>query len=116
MLDTAASSRAHTFLASFEAALSSHDVEAVVEHFAEECYWRDLIAFTWNIKTMEGRDQIRDMLTACLERVAPSNWRIADGEVPLEHGEITEVGSRSRLSLHGVTDSCACATTRSGPS
>ena len=23
---------------------------------AEDSYWRDLVAFTWNIKTVEGRD------------------------------------------------------------
>ena len=26
--------------------------------FAEECYWRDLVAFTWNIMTMEGQAAI----------------------------------------------------------
>jgi putative flavoprotein involved in K+ transport len=90
MRDTAVTSRTETFLASFEAALSGQDVEAVVEHFVEECYWRDLVAFTWNIKTMEGRDQVREMLTSCLGRVAPFNWRVVDDEAPIEHGELTE--------------------------
>ena len=31
--------------------------------FADDSYWRDLVMFTWNLRTMEGRDQIRDMLT-----------------------------------------------------
>ena len=29
---------------------------AAAAMFATECYWRDLVAFTWNIKTVEGRD------------------------------------------------------------
>ena len=38
------------------------DIDAASDMFAEDGYWRDLVAFTWNIKTMEGRDQVRDML------------------------------------------------------
>jgi putative flavoprotein involved in K+ transport len=90
MLRTAATSRIQTFLASFAAALSAKDVEAAVEHFGDECYWRDLVAFTWNIKTMEGREQIRDMLTSCLGHVAPHNWRVVDEEAVVEKGAVTE--------------------------
>jgi hypothetical protein len=42
--------------------LAAGDIEKAVECFQEDCYWRDLVAFTWNVKTMEGRDQVRDML------------------------------------------------------
>ncbi len=34
---------------------ASADVGAL---FGEECYWRDFVAFTWNIITLEGRDAI----------------------------------------------------------
>ena len=27
--------------------------------FGEECFWRDLVAFTWNVKTLEGRGRDR---------------------------------------------------------
>ena len=30
--------------------------------FDEECYWRDLVALTWSIETMEGRAAIADMV------------------------------------------------------
>ena len=84
-------SRIQTFLAKFEAALTAQDLDAVADMFAEECYWRDLVAFTWNIKTMEGRDQVREMLASCLARVKPHNWRVADGETVTEGGEVQEV-------------------------
>jgi putative flavoprotein involved in K+ transport len=29
--------------------------------FSDECYWRDFLAFTWNIVTLEGRDAIAAM-------------------------------------------------------
>ena len=63
MLDVTPSARAQTFLDLFGEALEKPDIDAAVAMFAEESYWRDLVSFTWNLKTMEGREQIRDMLT-----------------------------------------------------
>ena len=43
--------------------------------FATECYWRDLVAFTWNLKTVEGRDGVADLLGAAGRRAsAPSGF------------------------------------------
>jgi putative flavoprotein involved in K+ transport len=90
MLDTTPSARMGAFLSRFEKALADGDSLAAAEMFEPAGFWRDLVSFTWNIKTMEGRDQIRDMLDACLSRVKPSNWRIAEGEQATEAGGITE--------------------------
>ena len=90
MLDTTLNARVQVFLDKFEAALVAGDLDAAVGMFAPECYWRDLVAFTWNIKTMEGRDQVRDMLSSCLARVRPRNWKIAEGETATEAGGVTE--------------------------
>ena len=90
MLDTTLNARVQVFLDKFEAALVAGDLDAAVGMFAPECYWRDLVAFTWNIKTMEGRDQVRDMLAHCLARVKPRNWKIAEGETATEAGGVTE--------------------------
>ena len=73
MLDTTLNARVQVFLDKFEAALVAGDLDAAVAMFAPESYWRDLVAFTWNIKTMEGHDQVRDMLSSCLARAKPRN-------------------------------------------
>ncbi|ETW93790.1 MAG: hypothetical protein ETSY1_37695 [Candidatus Entotheonella factor] len=67
------------WLATFGEALSQRDVAAAVQMFDTESYWRDLVTFTWNIATLEGQDAIRDMLTATLAEVQPSQWQI-EGE------------------------------------
>src|SRR6201987_3048019 len=90
MLDTAPNDRIGAFLGKFDAALTAGDIDAVVGMFAEDSYWRDLVAFTWNIKTMEGRDQVRDMLVRCLKRVNPRDWRIAEGEIATEADGVLE--------------------------
>ncbi len=77
-MGTSPSDAAEAWLTSFDKALQSQDVDAVTGLFADECHWRDLVAFTWNLKTMEGRDQIADMLRATLARVQPKGWALAE--------------------------------------
>jgi putative flavoprotein involved in K+ transport len=80
MLDKAPNQKITDLLNNLEDALASEDVERAAGLFQTDCYWRDLVAFTWNIKTMEGRDQVREMLKARLRDVKPSKWKIPDGE------------------------------------
>ncbi|MDQ2802996.1 MAG: NAD(P)/FAD-dependent oxidoreductase, partial [Pseudomonadota bacterium] len=68
------------WLAGFDDALSREDARAAAAMFCDESYWRDLVTFTWNVKTMEGRHEIMSMLEAMLPTVEPSSWAI-DGEV-----------------------------------
>lgn len=77
-------------LESLESALKRGDTAAAVALFQPECYWRDLVAFTWNIKTMEGRDQIGAMLDAQLNAVKPTRLRIAENETPTEANGIAQ--------------------------
>lgn len=73
-----AQEQVRTWLDDFEAALAARDVEAVTDMFAPESYWRDLVTFTWNLKTVEGREEITDMLSATLEHTDPSNFQITE--------------------------------------
>jgi putative flavoprotein involved in K+ transport len=75
------------WLSKFEAALSKSDIKAATALFADECYWRDLVSFTWNLKTMEGRAEIEAMLAATLAQVKPANWKI-QGEAKEADGVI----------------------------
>jgi len=75
---------ASAWLADFDSALQRGDVDAAVEMFDTDSYWRDLVAFTWNICTQEGQDAIRAMLQARLADVKPSGFTL--------EGEATEAG------------------------
>lgn len=69
---------AANWLAQLESALAHADIVAAVALFGTECYWRDLVAFTWNIVTMEGQDEIQDMLSATLSEIQPSSWELIE--------------------------------------
>ena len=66
--------RVDAWLASFESALKGRDIEAAAGLFATESYWRDLVSFTWNITTVEGRDGVSELLTGTLENTDPSGF------------------------------------------
>lgn len=74
--------RVDVWLADFESALADRDIERVVGKFATDSFWRDLVSFTWNLKTVECRDGIADMLTARLHDTDPSRFRTS--ETPTE--------------------------------
>ena len=76
------------WLTLFGSTLEQRDFTAAVGLFAADSYWRDLIAFTWNIKTAEGQADIGAMLTTTVAHNEPSDWCI-DGEA-VSNGELTE--------------------------
>ncbi|WP_030622133.1 flavin-containing monooxygenase [Streptomyces sclerotialus] len=86
--DRSPQARVDDWLARFESALAARDVAAAAALFATDSYWRDLVAFTWNIKTVEGRAGVADLLTGCLATTEPSGFRTT--EPPAEAGGVTE--------------------------
>lgn len=96
-MDVAApTGRVSTWLAKFSSALEEQDTDALKALFGDDCYWRDLVAFTWNIKTMEGREAIGQMAIATLAKTNPTNWQIA--------GEATEADGVTEAWLNFETD------------
>ncbi len=78
--------QASDWLSKFADALGQDNFTAALSLFQEECFWRDLVSFTWNNKTAEGKADIAAMLEATVPRTAPSQWQITgdakvDGDV-----------------------------------
>ena len=75
------------WLSKLEKTLTAKDTAAAVKLFGDDCYWRDLVSLTWNIKTAEGRDDIERMLKATLASTRPHNFQI-EGEANEADGVI----------------------------
>ena len=69
-----AQQRVDAWLADFEGALVARDVERAAGLFATASFWRDLVAFTWNITTVEGREGVADLLRATLDSTDPRGF------------------------------------------
>jgi len=81
MTETAAqpvAAEVDAWLARFDSALTEGDTAAAAALFTEDSFWRDLVSFTWNLKTVEGRAGVKDMLDHTLARTKPRGWRTAE--------------------------------------
>ena len=76
--------RVEKWLADFSEALAARDAERAAALFAPTSFWRDLIAFTWNITTAEHRDGVADLLQQTMESTDATNFTITEGEEPAE--------------------------------
>jgi putative flavoprotein involved in K+ transport len=88
MLQTASKAyqAAENWLEQFSGALSAGESGRAATLFASESFWRDHLAFTWNITTLEGRHAIATMLESVLGHVAPSAFELSEAG---QQGEIT---------------------------
>jgi putative flavoprotein involved in K+ transport len=77
MHDVSATARIAGWLAAFDGALRRGDAAAAAGLFATECYWRDLVAFSWNIITVEGQAGVAAMLAATLAAARPHGFAVA---------------------------------------
>ena len=64
------------WLAEFERALERADDSALRPLFHSDSYWRDALALSWNLQTLNGRDAIVSELPALAARRAPCRFAI----------------------------------------
>ena len=87
-------SPAERWLASFSAALARADLDAAAALFEPDGYWRDLVAFTWNIETAEGRAAIRSTLERTLAPALPVAFTLT-GPSPAGDGHFFSFSTRT---------------------
>ncbi len=73
-----ATQEAERWLDRFNAALRAAEGDAVAALFDPAGFWRDLVALTWNIVTVEGRDAVAAMLDATLATAQLSDVALAE--------------------------------------
>jgi putative flavoprotein involved in K+ transport len=66
MPDSKPTKAVKAWMKKLEKSLAEKDTDKAVKLFGKDSYWRDLVSLTWNIKTVEGRDAIADMLNKTL--------------------------------------------------
>ncbi|MFO0460410.1 MAG: nuclear transport factor 2 family protein, partial [Burkholderiales bacterium] len=79
--------RAERWLRELDDALHAGRADAAAALFLEDGCWRDLTAFTWTLRTMDGRASIAAMLRATLARVRPTGWTL-DGAASESNGTV----------------------------
>jgi len=64
------------WLAQFDAALREPDGAALAALFRPDSYWRDVLALSWRLQTLNGAEAILQALPACARAAAPTGFAI----------------------------------------
>ncbi|MFC7478078.1 flavin-containing monooxygenase [Dankookia sp. GCM10030260] len=70
------------WLDAFEAALASRDAARIGALFHADSHWRDILAFTWHLTPVAGRDSIAARLAAEQARTAAQGFHLPQGRKP----------------------------------
>src|SRR3954471_6842911 len=96
---------ADTWLAQFEEALGKPDDGLLMALFHPDSYWRDVLALSWNIQTLNGRDAILKALPPLARNMAPSGFAIApDRGAPRRGFPSAPGGAARRKVMHAGTN------------
>jgi len=88
VLDTTHQTKAQRVLDALNQGLERADFQGVADLFQDDCYWRDLVSLTWNIRTMEGKPQILDMLGSQAGNIQPTRFALDPQEVVTADGDL----------------------------
>lgn len=77
--DVDAPAVAQEWLTSLASALEAKDAAAAASLFVEGAYWRDLLAFTWDLRTFRGPRAIKAFLSDTLGQAQPKSFTLTPG-------------------------------------
>ncbi|QCI68309.1 flavin-containing monooxygenase [Phreatobacter stygius] len=93
MTDTEPSQQVTRWLATFAERLAAADHAGTLALFEPHCYWRDLVALTWSLVTLEGKPEVERMLERCLPASVPASFSL-EGEPRTDAAGVTEAWFR----------------------
>lgn len=70
------------WLDEFDRTLGKPEPTALNRLFVAEGFWRDVLALSWNLQTVAGRDDIVQALAALVPKATPTSFRIAPNRAP----------------------------------
>lgn len=70
------------WLDAFERTLDKPDPASLDDLFLADSFWRDVLALSWNLQTIAGRDRIALALATLAPKATPINFRIAANRAP----------------------------------
>jgi cation diffusion facilitator CzcD-associated flavoprotein CzcO len=81
------------WLARFQRALAQSDATSLATLFHRDSHWRDVLALTWSITTVNGAEAFVDQLNLHAHRARPTGFEIDPNRTPPR--EVTRAGTRA---------------------
>ncbi len=86
------------WLADFESALNARDAGRIAALFHADSHWRDILAFTWNLTPVAGRDAIAARLVAEQPEIQARGFHLPPGRRAPRH--VKRLGIDSIEAIH----------------
>jgi hypothetical protein len=67
---------AQAWFQTFANYVQTDDVDGIVSQLVDDAFWRDMLTFTWDLRTFYGRDRIKQFLADRLATTKPSKLQI----------------------------------------
>ena len=84
---------AESWLSAFSDLLKAREYDRVARMMHADCYWRDLLTFSWDFKTLHGVDEVKSWLSGTFDAVGAHGFRL-EGEPTIgaigEHSKTLE--------------------------
>jgi putative flavoprotein involved in K+ transport len=85
LTNISAKQAAEVWLRDFDAAIASGQAARIAALFPEDCHWRDILAFTWDLRTTSGAMSIAQRMASALSKMVPHGFALASGRTPPRH-------------------------------
>ncbi|PMD40415.1 putative flavin-containing monooxygenase YUCCA3 [Hyaloscypha variabilis F] len=69
---------AQQWLTRLESVLKSNDIASLPNLMHQDSWWRDMLAFSWDLRTIHGLDKLSAYFSENLAHTAPSNFKLKD--------------------------------------
>ncbi|KIK79465.1 hypothetical protein PAXRUDRAFT_161238 [Paxillus rubicundulus Ve08.2h10] len=79
--DVSAADVAIAWFEVFSSAVASSDIAGILDLFLDDGFWKDILALTWDLRTIEGRDGIKNLLENRLVPTGLVNLRLNDEDL-----------------------------------
>jgi cation diffusion facilitator CzcD-associated flavoprotein CzcO len=66
------------WLSAFNEALAEQDADAVTQLFTEDCYWRDIVAFSWDVQWAHGRKDVAQVMLGDIADIKPRDFHVCE--------------------------------------
>lgn len=106
---------AETWLAAFETALGARDAGRLASLFHQDSHWHDILAFTWHVTPVAGRDSIASRLAAEQARTGAHGFNLPPARKPPRNVKRLGIDSVEAIFEFKTTDGAGAGIVRLSP-
>ncbi|KAI0089780.1 hypothetical protein BDY19DRAFT_85160 [Irpex rosettiformis] len=91
---------ARDWLDSFASIIKKSDIDAILSKLTTDAWWRDILVLTWDLRTFQGQDKIKQFLNDRLSRSKLSNFQLSFAKIDDLYEDLAWVRAHFTFDCH----------------